>query len=144
METKKDYSYGVVPVRKEGDQWMVFVLHQIARTDTYWTFPKGHAEEGETHEATALRELQEEAGLVPTSLETARTFDQAYQFTYKNEHIDKYVSYYIGYIAEPDFIVQKEEVVEARWCTFKEARVLLTYDLAKELLDHVQEFLADK
>ncbi|MBD3304395.1 NUDIX domain-containing protein, partial [Candidatus Woesearchaeota archaeon] len=29
----------------------------------HWDFPKGHAEEGETEEETALREIYEETGL---------------------------------------------------------------------------------
>lgn len=144
METKKDYSYGVIPVRKESDVWKVFVLHQIARTDTYWTFPKGHPETGETYEESALRELHEEAGLTPTSLEKSRTFNHTYQFTHEGTLIEKYVSYYIGYIDNPEFTVQKDEVVEAKWCTFGEARVLLTYDLARQLLDEVAAYLEDK
>tara|TARA_B100000745_G_scaffold298199_1_gene246416 strand:- start:1273 stop:1707 length:435 start_codon:yes stop_codon:yes gene_type:complete len=144
METIQDYSYGVIPVRKEGDEWKVFVLHQISKADTYWTFPKGHPEEGETQEESALRELHEETALVPGKLEKEKTFDQQYHFMQNGIRIHKHVSYYIGYIDNPAFTMQEEEVLDARWCTFAEARVLLTYDLAKELLDEVAQFLTGK
>lgn len=141
MQTIKDYSYGVVPVRKEGGEWKVFILHQISHRDTYWTFPKGHPEEGETHEETALRELKEEAGLVPKKLDASRTFDQKYFFMHEKKQIEKFVSYYIGYITEEDFSLQPEEVSQAQWCTFAQARSLLTHNLAKTLLDEVETYL---
>jgi len=144
MQTIKDYSYGVVPVRKEGKEWKVFILHQISRRDTYWTFPKGHPEGDETYEETALRELKEEAGFVPEILETERTFDQKYFFMHDGQQIEKYVSYFIGHIKNEDFSLQPEEVVQAQWCTFPEARILLTHDLAKQLLDEVAEYLINK
>lgn len=144
METVTDYSYGVVPLRKEAGEWKVFVLHQISRADTYWTFPKGHPEDGESSQEAALRELYEETGMVPAELDESRTFDHMYYFTHDDTRIEKHVSYFVGYIAEPAFTVQPEEVVEARWCTFDEAGVLLTYDLARELLDEVAEYVSNK
>ena len=144
MQTIKDYSYGVIPVQKVGEQWKVFVLHQISSGDTYWTFPKGHPEEGETHEETALRELQEEAGLVPQQLDTTRTFDQKYYFVHDDTQIEKYVSYFVGYVTGTSFVLQEDEVAQAQWCTFTQARALLTHDLAKQLLDDVHAYLKEK
>lgn len=144
METVKDYSYGVVPIRKKDGVWQVFVVHQIARADTYWTFPKGHAEAEETHQQTALRELYEETGLVPSTLETDRVFEHAYTFTHQGTLIDKKVTYYLGQVTQDTYSLQAEEVVAAQWCTFAQARVLLTYNLAKELLDEVELFLKEQ
>ena len=44
----------------------VLLLYQ-ARTDD-WTFPKGHIDDGESPEVTALRETHEETGLSPIIL----------------------------------------------------------------------------
>lgn len=138
MDTKQDHSYGVVPLHKnEAGEWEVFILHQLSRRqDTYWTFPKGHPEEGETPAATALRELKEEAGLTAT-LDDSVTFSQSYVFEHENTLIEKSVTYYIGYVEQTDFTLQPEEVTEARWCTFTEAMSTLTHENAKRTLREV-------
>jgi 8-oxo-dGTP pyrophosphatase MutT (NUDIX family) len=38
------------------------------RKETGWFFPKGHLEEGESHEAAAVREIEEETGLTDLEL----------------------------------------------------------------------------
>lgn len=143
MKTEKDYSYGVVPVRKEAGVWKVFVLHQISRANTYWTFPKGHAEGEEDAKTAALRELAEETGITAVELYTNHPFEHSYEFIYEDTRVEKTVTYFVGVTDASEFTLQPEEVLEAQWCTFEEARVLLTYDLAKELLDEVQVFLQD-
>jgi 8-oxo-dGTP diphosphatase len=51
---------GVVVVRGEK---VLFGLRRGAHGAGSWSFPGGHADEGEDPEATALRELEEETGL---------------------------------------------------------------------------------
>jgi len=53
---------GGIPVRDGRDGLEVLVVHRPQYDD--WSFPKGKCEEGETDEACALREVQEETGLV--------------------------------------------------------------------------------
>ena len=52
---------GGVPVRTEPSGLEVLVVHRSAYGD--WTFPKGKCEPGESDEACALREVEEETGL---------------------------------------------------------------------------------
>jgi 8-oxo-dGTP pyrophosphatase MutT (NUDIX family) len=144
MTIKKDYSYGVIPVIKEDGYWKVFILNQISyrsKTDIYWTFPKGHPESGETKEQTALRELQEEAGIVLEHIDTTCTFDQIYTFSHQGQKIEKCVSYYLGYAKNKEFTIQPEEVKEGKWCSFSEAKEQLSHGIAKKLLDEVQNHL---
>jgi 8-oxo-dGTP pyrophosphatase MutT (NUDIX family) len=53
---------GGIVVRQDGDRLSILLVK--ARKDpAVWIFPKGHIDPGETAEATALRETQEEAGV---------------------------------------------------------------------------------
>lgn len=142
MKTVKDYSYGVIPLLRDGDRWKVFLINQIPRRGSlFWTFPKGHPEEGETHEETSLRELVEETGIVPDKIITEKIFKQEYTFTHDNQLIDKQVLYYPGFVSSNTYKIQVEEVGEAGWFYFEEARKLLTHDIAKGLLDEVEVYL---
>ena len=54
---------GAVVVRLDGAEPR-FLLVKARRDPGVWIFPKGHVEDGETAEQTALRETQEEAGVI--------------------------------------------------------------------------------
>lgn len=56
----RDYSYGIIPLQKVDGRWQSFVVQQ---TNSYWSFPKGHAEQNESAKESAERELFEETGL---------------------------------------------------------------------------------
>jgi 8-oxo-dGTP pyrophosphatase MutT (NUDIX family) len=54
---------GAIVVRLDGPA-PLFLLVKARRDPRVWIFPKGHVEDGETAEQTALRETQEEAGVI--------------------------------------------------------------------------------
>ncbi|MDD5623754.1 MAG: NUDIX domain-containing protein [Candidatus Peribacteraceae bacterium] len=67
---------------KEGDV-EVLLLHKPRKRDS-WQLPQGGREEGETTEQTALRELQEEAGLSVTVLgRSARVYQYDFPPSYR-------------------------------------------------------------
>jgi bis(5'-nucleosidyl)-tetraphosphatase len=140
MQHQEDTSFGIIPVLKENDEWKVFLIHQhgLAK-DIYWTFPKGHPEEGETQQESALRELLEETGLVPAHLYTNMVYIQSYSFLFEGVMIDKRVEYYLGVISDQRFTIQEAEVERAGWFTFKEAGELLSHNHAKTMLLQVKE-----
>ena len=143
MRTKDDISYGVIPLLKDSSGWKVFLIHQYGlKGDIYWTFPKGHPEEGETREQSALRELYEETGLTPKNLLTDVTYEQSYSFPYEGTRIDKKVLYYAGIIEFPEFSIQPEEVKEAGWFTFTDACAKLSHDRAKVMLTQIKSDLS--
>ena len=112
METKDDYSYGVIPLRKTEQGMLVFLINQYGSGgDVYWTFPKGHAEEGETPQEAAVRELHEETGLRAVLADDARQYTQTYSFSDGHVNINKVVVYFSTFVDSPDYHLQEEEVV---------------------------------
>jgi ADP-ribose pyrophosphatase YjhB (NUDIX family) len=142
MESKCEQSYGVIPVRKEGGEWKVLLIDQYGlQGDTFWGFPKGHPEPGETGEETALRELREETALIVERF-LPDTFTQEYSFVFEDAQIEKQVTYYVGIVAEGDPFVEEDEVKEAGWFTAAEALERLTFQRTKEILTEAFAALA--
>ena len=135
METKHDTSYGVIPFHKDGNEWKVFLIHQYGSTgDVFWTFPKGHPGAGETPEVAALRECSEETGLALDSLYPDKAFTQSYQFEQNGVRIKKTVTYFLGIVTNPHFVIQEKEVKEARWFSLAAAEQTLTHQSAQAVL----------
>ena len=142
MNKKTDHSYGVVPVYKEGDTNKFLLIHQIShRGDKFWSFPKGHSEEGESGEETALRELEEETGL-RAILDPGFFHDIHYIFKHERQLVEKTVTYYLGYLDRIDFkITQPREIAEIRMCVESETMDLLTHQNSKDVLQAALVYL---
>ena len=110
------------------------VLTVRSKTDpTQRIFPKGHIEQGETHEQTAARELLEEGGMVGE----IGAYCGLREFVYNNK---KYrVKYYAAkYISKDN---EGEPNREPQWTSVEETRAILPYDNLKEVLDKCVELV---
>jgi 8-oxo-dGTP pyrophosphatase MutT (NUDIX family) len=58
---EEEHSAGGVVYRRAASGWEVLLVERQRYHD--WSLPKGHLEPGETHEAAALREIEEETGI---------------------------------------------------------------------------------
>ncbi len=117
---------GGLVVRRQGGFLQVAIVHRPVHQD--WSFPKGKLEVGETFEMAALREVEEETGLVCRLL----------RFIGHTEYIDrkgrpKAVAYWIM-AAEGGFFVPNAEVDELRWVSLEQATILLSYPRDAELI----------
>lgn len=111
-------------VRRDGD---VLLVHRPRYDD--WTFPKGKAEEDETDEDCALREVHEETGLrceLEDELATTHYTDAKGR--------PKRVRYWRMHPVADDGFTPNEEVDELRWLDADDAAALLTYERDRVLL----------
>jgi len=109
----------------------VLLVHRAKYDD--WTFPKGKAEDGETDEACALGEVEEETTLrcrLVRPLPSTRYVDAKGR--------PKVVRWWVmEAIGDPDAAAAANEVDEVRWLPPEEARPLLTYRRDYDVLDAV-------
>jgi len=113
-------------VVRDGAGRELLVVHRPRYRD--WTFPKGKADPGESDEACAVREVEEETGLrCVLGSELSAT-----------EYVDargrpKRVRYWLMQVESGELRFE-HEVDDARWVTAREAEALLTYPRDLELV----------
>ena len=115
MELGYEKSCGCIILRDDK------VLIIGARTDhgvLYWSFPKGHQEEGETDIETAMRETKEEVGIDVKIIDDTpiRTWYLVHNGTVRKE--------ILLFIAEPlndEIKMQEDEVEKVKWVKVGEA-----------------------
>lgn len=96
-----------------------------------WEFPKGHLEAGESSEQAALREVQEEAGVVAKVLEKADKIEYFY-WENKQKVLKTVVYFLMEYVGEGK-ATTAYEVMDMAWLPIDEVEARLTYKDSKEL-----------
>jgi ADP-ribose pyrophosphatase YjhB (NUDIX family) len=102
--------------------------------------PKGHLEPGETAEVAAIREVQEETGIISHVIATLGTID--FWFKSQDRRIHKTVHHYLleadgGELSDADV-----EVVQVAWIPLDEISGLLRYPDERRLVGMVPGLLA--
>ena len=120
---KKEKSCGCIIIHDEK------VLLVYEKNRNFWGFPKGHMEEGENEVETALREVKEEVGL-----DVQINTNMRYILNYKiRDEIDKTVVLYMATPKNEKIKKQESEIEKIKWCDYKEALNVLTFDEWKEV-----------
>ncbi len=156
-------SAGAVIFRKAGRKIYYLLLHYELG---HWDYVKGHIEKGEKPIDAVLREAKEETGLA--DLEIIPGFKHAMRYFFrgkvtptgakatgtnhvrfasavlvkapKQEIIMKFVTFYLAQSRTAKIKLSYEHI-GYKWLSYKEARELLTFENAKEVLDKAHEFL---
>lgn len=130
---------GVVPLRKEGDEWKVFLI-QYKGYEQFWGCPKGNRELNETHQEAACRELKEETGLEVKNFLQHRPLLEEFYWLKKGERLQKRILFYLAEV-EGRIDLQKAEVADGRWFTLPEAIEKIIYPEGKSTLKQVEDIL---
>ena len=126
---KKEKSCGIIVFK--GDKVLV-----IKHNRGHYGFPKGHVEDGETEEETAIRETKEE-----TNIDAKIIGDFRKVITYSpKENIIKDVVYFIGIPISYALKNQIEEVSEATFIDTSLALNLISYEDEKQVLEEAIKY----
>ena len=116
----------------------------IGRTDRrgrlLWSLPKGHIEQGETAEQTAMREVAEETGVRGKVLASLGSID--YWFVTEGRRVHKTVHHYLlrylgGELSDADI-----EVTEVAWVPLAELESRLAYADERRLAEVAGKLIA--
>lgn len=132
---KQEKSCGAVIYHQEGGRFTFLVLKHRAG---HWAFTKGHQEEGENDEETALREIAEETGL-RVNLDSQFCKHNRYQ---PAKDVEKDVFYFLARAEGMDVACQQEEIRDFAWLDFSSARERLTFENDRTILDAAYAYLA--
>ena len=105
-------------------------------------FPKGHVEQGETEEQTALREVFEEVGLAVKLVSGFRCEDE--HPIPQKENTMKQIIYFLGEYSNQEFTYQKEELTDALLTDYETAMTLFQFDSSKRILTEANNFLLSR
>ena len=131
---KKEKSCGAV-VYKMADGTPLFLIEHMALGHT--SIPKGHVEDGETEEQTAIREIKEETNL-DVVMDTRFRHTISY---WPAPGILKDVVFFIAEAASDSLINQECEVSALEWLPYEMAYAAMTYDTDRETLAAAKEYL---
>lgn len=109
----------------------VLLVHRPAYDD--WSFPKGKAELGESDEACALREVEEETGL------RCALGDELGRTSYADAKGRPKTVRYFAMRPVGGELAFLHEVDDARWLPLDEAAAALTYERDRQLLAALAE-----
>lgn len=131
---EKEKSCGAIVINKNNK---ILLVHHNAG---HWDFPKGHIENRETEEQTAIREVKEE-----TNIDIIINNKYRYTTSYSpKENVMKEVVYFLAQNIDEDKTPQLEEVSEVKWFTFEEAMNTITYENSKEILNKLKRDIEEE
>lgn len=127
-------------VYRHHDGELQYLLLQSTNKGNFWGFPKGHVEGDETLEETAKREIREETSL---NMKINTDFHVYTEYDLPNGNRKQMTLYTAELDNDPDVHLQAEEIKNAGWFNYDDARHQLTYNNLKELLDKVHAHLVE-
>jgi ADP-ribose pyrophosphatase YjhB (NUDIX family) len=106
-----------------------------------WSLPKGHIEIGETAEQAAVREVEEETGIIGRVVAPLGTID--FWFVAEDRRVHKTVHHFLLRALGGELCDDDVEVAEVAWVPLGELESRLAYADERRLIRRATELLAD-
>ena len=106
-----------------------------------WSLPKGHIEVGETAEQAAVREVEEETGIIGCVVAPLGTID--FWFVAEDRRVHKTVHHFLLRATGGELSDEDIEVSEVAWVPLGELESRLAYADERRLIRRATELLED-
>lgn len=134
---KKEKSCGAVIYKVENGKIFYYLIKQ---NRGHISFPKGHVEENEKEEDTAIREIKEETNI---DVIIDNKFREVSTYSPK-ENVMKDVIFFVALSIKENIKPQKSEVEEVLIVNYEDAYKMLTYERDKEILEKANVYIKEK
>lgn len=135
-----EFSAGGIVYKKEGSETLVLVAQHSQHHG--WVFPKGiigDKKKDERKEETAIREVEEETGIVG---KIVKDFEPVtYWFVFKGEKVKKTVYYFLMEYVLGDTKNHDFEMENVEWLPVEDVLERLTYPSDKKVWQEAQKML---
>ncbi|HRW04744.1 MAG TPA: HisA/HisF-related TIM barrel protein [Caldilineaceae bacterium] len=127
----KRSSAGIIPFRQQNEQVEFLLLFNLFFEQ--WQFPRGSVDGEECNQACAMREFEEETGLVVTKMHDDCRSVLEYTTMIRDYEIERKIVYYLAEVTSNEVRLGHENHCEARWMNAEEAWELLTETAPEQL-----------
>ncbi len=100
-----------------------------------WVFPKGHIDPGETHIVAAIREVEEESGVVATCPDDTITYQTCYKNARKEERV---ITWFLLVSEATEVILREATFPKGGFYSIEKAMRKLTFEEDRKLLAHMK------
>lgn len=118
---------------------VALIARHDRRSRLLWSLPKGHVEAGETPEQAALREVQEETGLVGRIVAPLGVID--FWFVVEDKRIHKTVHHYVIEAVGGELSDEDVEVEAVEWIPFHQVVRRLAHGDERRLVEKVSQIV---
>lgn len=118
-------------VFKTGEQVLL-----LGHRNGTWVFPKGHIDPGETHIIAAIREVEEESGVVATCPDENITYITRYKNARREERV---ITWFLLESEAEDVLLREDTFPKGGFYSFTKALKKLTFDEDRKLLEYMIE-----
>ncbi len=125
--------------RPREEQLAALIGRMDRRGRMLWSLPKGHIEQGETAEQTAMREVAEETGIRGDVLAALGSID--YWFVTEGRRVHKTVHHYLMRFSGGELCDEDVEVTEVAWVPIAELPHRLSYADERKLARVAHELI---
>ena len=140
MRTVDEYSAGGLVV-DAANNCAALIGRLDRRGRLLWSLPKGHIEEGETAEQAAVREVEEETGIIAAVQAPLGSID--YWFVAEDRRVHKTVQHFLLAATGGELSDADVEVTEVAWVPLPRIADRLAYSDERALLDQASRLLRD-